>query len=171
MGLKDEYSLAREWVAGELSFERDDSFSTFEVHNHPRPCALLSAYHLSDHDPIYLQEATELADRMLPAFDTPSGLPLPVINLAERKGYHTKDFPDLSSIAEVATLQLEFRYLSQLTGREEYWCAVEKVMEVVKRARLPHGLASIFIRIEDGQFDTSVIRLGSRGDSFYEYLL
>ena len=88
---------------------------------------LLSAYHLSDYDPLYLDKAVELADRMLPAFDTPSGLPLPLVNLAEAKGYHTSDFPGLSSIAEVATLQLEFRYLAELTGDEVYWRAVEKV--------------------------------------------
>ena len=31
MGLDDEYSRARTWVSEELSFERDDDFSTFEV--------------------------------------------------------------------------------------------------------------------------------------------
>jgi hypothetical protein len=31
MGLDDEYSRARAWVAEKLSFERDDDFSTFEV--------------------------------------------------------------------------------------------------------------------------------------------
>ena len=64
---------------------------------------------------------------MLPAFDTASGLPFPVINLAKKKGYHTKDFPGLTSVAEVSTLQLEFRYLSQLTGNDDYWRAAEKV--------------------------------------------
>jgi len=108
---------------------------------------------------------------MLPVFETNVGLPLPVINLGQRKGYHTKDFPGLSSIAEVGTLQLEFKYLSHLTGNDEYWRAVERVMKVVKDARLPHGLASIFLAIDEGQYYTSAIRLGSRGDSFYEYLL
>lgn len=88
---------------------------------------LLSAYHLSGGDSLYLKKATELADRMLPAFDTPSGLPLPVINLALREGLYTTNLPGLSSIAEVATLQLEFRYLSHLTDDDKYWRAVEKV--------------------------------------------
>lgn len=84
---------------------------------------------------------------MLPAFDTPSGVPLPVINLSERKGYRTTDFPDVTSIAEMGTLQLEFRYLSQLTRDSKYWRAVENVMEVIRRARLPHGLASVFMKL------------------------
>ena len=45
----------------------------------------LSAYSLSS-DPIYLTKATELADRILPVFDTPSGLPLSMINLAKSEG-------------------------------------------------------------------------------------
>ena len=125
---------------------------------------LLSAHHLSGEDPIYLEKVVDLADRMLSTFETASGLPFPVINLGRREGRYGKSFPGLSSIAEVTTLQLEFRYLSHLTSNEKYWRAAEKVrrvssdvlflvhnigldqvMEVVKRARLPHGLASVFI--------------------------
>ena len=64
---------------------------------------------------------------MMPVFNTDSGLPLPSVNLAQRKGYHTTDFPGWASIAEVATLQLEFKYLSHLTGDDKYWDAVEQV--------------------------------------------
>ncbi|KAF9561604.1 glycoside hydrolase family 47 protein [Agrocybe pediades] len=170
MGLQNEYSRARKWVEKDLSFDRDDEFSTFETTIRVLG-GLLSAYHLSDGDALYLEKAVDLADRIMPAFDTPSGLPLPVINLARRRGHHTKDFPGLTSIAEVATLQLEFRYLSQVTGNDDYWRAAERVMDVVKKARLPHGLASIFMNIDEGQYITSAIRLGARGDSYYEYLL
>lgn len=31
MGLDEEYARARDWVANKLSFDRDDSFNTFEV--------------------------------------------------------------------------------------------------------------------------------------------
>ena len=86
------------------------------------------AHHLSNEDYLYLEKAIDLADRMLPVFNTPSGLPLPAINLSSRQGYQNSDFPGLSSIAEVATLQLEFRYLSHLTGDESYWRAVENVI-------------------------------------------
>jgi uncharacterized protein YyaL (SSP411 family) len=89
---------------------------------------LLAAYHLSGGDALYLTRARDLADRMLPAFDnTPSGLPLPMVNLQKRKGVHSKDNHDLLSTAEVATIQLEFRYLSELTDEDIYWKTVEKV--------------------------------------------
>ena len=88
---------------------------------------LLSTYHLSNHDPLYLEKKAELADRILPVFDTPSGLPLPVINLVTMEPSHTDDFSGLVSVAEAGTLQLELRYLSHLTGNDVYWRKVEKV--------------------------------------------
>ncbi|KAF8868297.1 glycoside hydrolase, partial [Gymnopilus junonius] len=69
-GLGDEYVRARKWVEDELSFDRDAKFSTFETTIRVLG-GLLSAYHLSDNDPLYLDKAIDLADRMLPAFDTP----------------------------------------------------------------------------------------------------
>ncbi|KAJ3572182.1 hypothetical protein NP233_g3263 [Leucocoprinus birnbaumii] len=170
MGLQDEYQRARFWVENKLSFDKDAAFSTFETTIRVLG-GLLSAYHLTNKDPVYLQKAVDLADRILPVFDTPSGIPLPLINLAERKGYYSSDHEGVASIAEVGTLQLEFRYLSEVTGNPIYWEKAEKVMEVIHKARLPHGMASIFIDIEDGEYITSPVRLGSRADSFYEYLL
>lgn len=124
----------------------------------------MSAYHLSGGDPIYLEKAKELGDRILPTFDTPSGLPLSQVNLGLRKGIYDPDYPGLVSTAEVSTLQLEFRYLAYLTDEEIYWEKAEhvrislllpllftkydisQVMAVIKAARMSHGLASIFMK-------------------------
>lgn len=88
---------------------------------------LLSAYHLSDNDSLYLKHAIDIADRLLSAFATPAGLPLSMVNLAEREGIPDLDNAGFVSTAEVATLQLEFRYLSYLTDDDMYWKAAEKV--------------------------------------------
>jgi len=104
-------------------------------------------------------------------FDTPSGLPFPMVNLKRREGVWSTDNRGLISTAEASTLQLEFRYLSELTDDDIYWEKAEKVMAVLKSARMPPGLASIFMDAREGRFITSAIRLGSRGDSYYEYLL
>ncbi|ESK93354.1 glycoside hydrolase family 47 protein [Moniliophthora roreri MCA 2997] len=170
MGLKDDYGRARTWVENKLSFERDANFNTFETTIRVLG-GLLSAYHLSDGDRLFLEKAIDLADRITPAFDTPSGLPLPMVNLAKRRGVPDPELPALVSTAEAATLQLEFRYLSHLTENEEYWDKAENVMRIIKAARMPHGLASIYMHAESGKFVPSAIRLGSRGDSYYEYLL
>ena len=88
---------------------------------------MLSAYHFSGNDSLYLKKAVDLADRMLPAFDTPTGLPLSSINLARRVGIPDMDNNGWASTAEVSTLQLEFRYLSELTDDDTYWRTAEKV--------------------------------------------
>jgi hypothetical protein len=79
-----------------------------------------------------LEKAVELADRLLPAFDTPSGLPQSRINLSTRKGIPDAEYPALVGTAEVSTLQLEFRYLSHLTANDIYWRKAEKVCTSVK---------------------------------------
>ncbi|KIY69270.1 glycoside hydrolase family 47 protein [Cylindrobasidium torrendii FP15055 ss-10] len=170
MGLKEEYARARKWVEEKLDFEKDGEFNTFETTIRVLG-GLLSAYHLSGGDKLYLDRAVDVADRIMSTFDTPSGLPLPMVNLAKRVGIPDRDYPHLVSTAEVSTLQLELRYLSILTGEDSYWDKAENVMKLIKRSRTPHGLASIYLHVEGGQFVPSAIRLGSRGDSYYEYLL
>lgn len=88
---------------------------------------LLAAYHLSGEDPIFLEKAQELGNRTLPVFETPTGLPLSSVNLQRREGVPDRDNNGLVSTAEAATLQLEFRYLSHLTGEDTYWEKVEEV--------------------------------------------
>ena len=189
MGLEKEYNTARKWIANELSFDHDGNFNTFETTIRVLG-GLLTAYHLSDEDPIFLEKATELADRMLPGFDTPTGLPFGMVNLQKREGVDDPNYAGLVSTAEASTLQLELKYLSFLTDNDNYWDKAEGVMKAIKAAALPHGLVPIymkffffsssdirFIRLtyfasaQTGQFLVSEIRLGSRGDSFYEYLL
>ncbi|KAH8119714.1 glycoside hydrolase [Phellopilus nigrolimitatus] len=170
MGLDDEVERGRKWVAEKLSFEKDASFSTFETTIRVLG-GLLSAYHLSGKDALYLEKAVDLADRMLPAFDTPSGLPLSSINLAQRTGISDGDNNGWVSTAEVATLQLEMRYLSVLTDDDVYWKAAENVMAIIRKNNLRPNLATIFMDPNSGAFIPFDIRLGSRGDSYYEYLL
>jgi len=170
MGLEDEYQRARTWVADKLSFERDGNFSTFETTIRVLG-GLLSAYHLSREDPVFLEKAEELGTRILPVFETESGLPLSLINLALREGVPDRDTNGYISTAEASTLQLEFRYLAYLTDEDTYWEKAEKVMAVLKASATPSGLASIFVDSKLGRYQTSSIRLGSRGDSYYEYLL
>lgn len=76
---------------------------------------------------MYLEKAIELADRIIPVFNTPSGLPLTNVNLALREGRIDPHWPEFVSSAEVATLQLEMRYLSVLSGNSIYWEKAESV--------------------------------------------
>jgi mannosyl-oligosaccharide alpha-1,2-mannosidase len=131
---------------------------------------MLSAYHFSK-DPIFLSKAKELGDILMPAFNTASKLPLASINFARREAVAASFNGGASSTAEVATLQLEFKYLSALTNDPKYWKAVEQVMLVLESLPKVDGLVPIFINPISGKFEGAEIRMGSRGDSYYEYLL
>jgi len=182
MGFNDEVARARDWIRDHLSFDRNATYNTFEVTIRVLG-GLLSAYHLSptvpsfspsgQHDDLYLQKAVDLGDRLLGAFNSPMELPYPNVNLANSEGFLTDDNHGLLSIAEVGTLQLEFKYLSHLTDDDKYWDAAERVMKHIRHELhvLSGSLAPMFLRSDNGRFVPSPIRLGSRGDSYYEYLL
>lgn len=161
---------------------------------------LLSAHHLTltHTNPVYhadaqlfLDKALDLSERLLPLFDTPSGIPLSFIDLAERKAYPDADNGGMSSLAEAGTIQLEFKYLSEISGKPIYGRIAEKVMQLLKGEMSAEGVAPILIKWvsflhalkrwlmailycnspQTGKFAIFDIRLGSRGDSYYEYLL
>jgi hypothetical protein len=124
MNLTTEYNQAREWIATELDFNKNQDVNVFETTIRILG-GLLSAYHLSNNDRLYLEKAIDLGDRLLYAFDTQSGIPYSGITLSNGKPVGHGP----SSTAEATTIQLEFKYLSHLTGDMKYWNAAEKVME------------------------------------------
>src|SRR5262249_8991202 len=136
---------------------------------------LLSAHYLSTRlpdiasrrDSIYLAKATDLANRLMGAYQSPSGVPYASIYLDSGSGVGSHVDGGASSTAEATTVQLEMKYLAHLTNNESYWRAAEKVMQVVDENNMEDGLVPIFIHPETGRFTTREIRLGSRGDSYY----
>ncbi|KAL9031853.1 MAG: hypothetical protein Q9196_000167 [Gyalolechia fulgens] len=186
MNLTSRLSHAREWISTSLNYDQDQEVSTFETTIRMLG-GLLSAHYLSttfpdmapladdDHgapgEDLYLEKATDLADRLLGAFDSPSGVPYASVNLKTIKGIPSHADGGASSTAEATSLQLEFKYLAMLTGEKDYWSKAETVMRVVDDNGMEDGLVPIFIYAHDGTFRGSNIRLGSRGDSYYEYLI
>ncbi|KAK4181647.1 glycoside hydrolase [Triangularia setosa] len=186
MNLTDRLSHAREWLAKDLTWEQDEYVNTFETTIRMLG-GLLSAHYLSttfpqlapiaDDDPgkpgedLYLEKAKDLADRLMAAFDSPSGIPYASVNLKEFKGIISHADMGASSTAETTTLQLEFKYLAKLTGEKDFWDKAEKVIQLVDDNGAEDGLVPIFIFATTGKFHGENIRLGSRGDSYYEYLI
>ncbi|KAK9240397.1 glycoside hydrolase [Lipomyces kononenkoae] len=170
MNLEEPLSNAREWVANNLTYDQDYEVSTFETTIRMLG-GLLSAHYLSGYDDMYLEKAVDLANRLLPAFDSATGIPYASVNLHTGKGVPSHDDGGASSTAEATSIQLEFKYVSKLTGEALYWEKAEKVIDIIDSAKAVDGLAPIFIMPETGTFRGSQIRLGSRGDSYYEYLL
>ena len=115
----------------------------------------MSAYHLtSTHaNPVYhtdsrlfLDKALDLADRLLPLFDSPSGIPYSFIDLATRKAFPDVDNGGMSSLAEAGTLQLEFKYLSEISGNPMYGQKAEHVMRLLDKEMPGEGVAPILIK-------------------------
>lgn len=115
---------------------------------------LLSSYYLSSNpfsqnpsnpDPLYLNLAADLGERLVSSFDQDSGLPLSFVNLHRMEGISDQDNRGFISTAEAASLQLEFKYLSQLLDDPLFWRKSEGVMQLIKDAPKRDGLVPIFI--------------------------
>ncbi|RKP27308.1 glycoside hydrolase, partial [Syncephalis pseudoplumigaleata] len=170
MGLRAEYEEARQWLASNHTFALDVPVNVFETTIRVLG-GLLSAYHMSDGDSLYLAKALDLGERLLPAFNTYSGVPYNRINLNGQPATGHRFHHEHGCIAESGTLQLEFRYLSHLTGDMRFWYAAEGAMTHLLRLPTLDGLLPIAISPSDGESQGQEYGLGARGDSYYEYLL
>ncbi|CAG8971750.1 hypothetical protein HYALB_00007230 [Hymenoscyphus albidus] len=186
MNLTSRLTHAREWMKTSLDYEQDQEVNTFETTIRMLG-GLLSAHYLSTAFPdlapltdddegaagedLYLEKAKDLADRLMGAFESPSGVPYASVNLKTFKGVESHADAGASSTAEAATLQLELKYLTKLTGETLYWEKAEHVIKVIDNNGREGGLVPIYIYANDGTFRGENIRLGSRGDSYYEYLI
>ncbi|KAM3375182.1 mannosyl-oligosaccharide 1,2-alpha-mannosidase MNS1 isoform X1 [Capsicum galapagoense] len=171
MGLDKQFQRAREWVANSLDFNKDYDASVFETTIRVVG-GLLSAYDLSG-DKLFLDKAQDIADRLLPAWNTPTGIPYNIINLSHGNPHNHRWTAGYSILADSASEQLEFIALSQRTGDPKYQQKVEKVILELSRNFPDDGLLPIHINPagEEVEFVYSTITFGAMGDSFYEYLL
>lgn len=108
----------------------------------------------------------------MPAFRTPSKIPYSDVNIGTGVAHPPRWTSD-STVAEVTSIQLEFRELSRLTGAKKFQEAVEKVTQHIHGlSGKKDGLVPMFINTHSGLFThLGVFTLGARADSYYEYLL
>ncbi|KAI1882501.1 hypothetical protein AGOR_G00251410 [Albula goreensis] len=170
LGLKEEFAEARKWVETELSFSKNVDVNLFESTIRIMG-GLISTYHLTG-DALFFEKAKDLGSRLMPAFNTPSKIPYSDVNLGKGTAHPPRWTSD-STVAEVTSIQLEFRELSRLTQDPQYKEAVDRVMQMVHSMEGKHdGLVPMFINTNSGQFThRGVFTLGARADSYYEYLL
>ncbi|CAL5183764.1 unnamed protein product [Lathyrus oleraceus] len=183
MGIDEVVAEAGSWVEENLSerISNKGQVNLFETTIRVLG-GLLSAYHLSGGEKgmnvthagpkpaVYLETAKSLGDRLLTAFtSSPTPIPFSDVILHDSSAHPAPG--GLSSTSEVSTLQLEFNYLSYVSGDQKYGLEAMKVMEHIKTLPKVEGLVPIYISPHSGEFSGENIRLGSRGDSYYEYLL
>lgn len=170
LGLKEEFEEAKTWVTKELSFNKNVDVNLFESTIRILG-GLLSTYHLTG-EAVFLDKAKDIGSRLMPAFNTPSKIPYSDVNIGKGTAHPPRWTSD-STVAEVTSIQLEFRELSRLTDDSRYQAAVGEVMKQVHKLQgKQDGLVPMFINTNSGQFThQGVFTLGARADSYYEYLL
>ena len=176
MNMDAEVEEAIDWIGSSLHFGDQEDINLFEVTIRVLG-GLLSAYEATEH-PTLLAKADELGRALFYAFLTPHGLPYGTLNLKTGGRYNPTWSRGASTIAEVATLQLEFRALARHTGRSAYEAVSQRIMDHLRTMypqgwpqNLPQGLYPMFINVESGELVGDEITLGARADSLYEYLL
>jgi mannosidase alpha-like ER degradation enhancer 2 len=163
MGLKDEANEARELIATKLNFDQDMVVQNFEITIRLLG-GLQSAYQLTG-DKRLLAKAEDLGKRLLPVFESPTGMPYTHINLRTGKVSGKQSNP-----AETGTLILEFGMLSRLTGNPVYFDKAKRALVETYRRAAPNGLVGSVIDVETGKWVNTDAHIGGGIDSYYEYL-
>lgn len=186
MGLPREYAYARQHVR-DIDFtlvsgarsaygQADGRVPVFETAIRYLG-GLLSAHDLSG-DPLMLIRAEELAQLLLPAFNTYSGVPLGRLKL----GQPVPPGPAGTVIlAEAGSLVLEFTRLWQVTGNLTYYSVVQRTADwLANNITLPKtamgvpaktgSLLPTYLRPESPG-SSGAYTFGGMADSYYEYLI
>ena len=164
MGFKDEADKARALIIEKLSFDKDISVQNFEITIRLLG-GLLSAYQMTG-DERLLKLADDLGTRLLPVFNSPTGMPYRFVNLRTGKTSGPKSNP-----AEIGTLILEFGTLSKLTHKPVYFDKAKNALVQLYNRRSKIGLVGEEIDVDSGQWVSRTSHVGGGIDSYYEYLL
>jgi hypothetical protein len=132
-----------------------------------------------------LRLAYDLASRLLPAFNTPTGLPYPRVNLRHGIPFYRDSQAGVCRVdgtssdpreitetcaAGAGSLILEFTTLSRLTGDERFETLAKKAFWAVWDRRSSIGLIGNGIDAENGQWTSPPLAgIGAGVDSFFEY--
>lgn len=165
MKLEQEKEEAKKLIFDHLNFDKDIKIQQFEIAIRIMG-GLLSAYQL-DGDPRFLQLAEDLGKRMLPVFDSPTGIPYRWVNL--RTGEVSGE---ITNPCEVGSMLLEYGMLSKLTNKPIYYEKCKKgVVAVFERRSKLTNLIGSEIDVNSGKWVNDEAHLSGGIDAYYEYLL
>jgi hypothetical protein len=135
-----------------------------------------------------LRLAFDLAQRLLPAFYTQTGMPYPRVNLRHGIPFYlnsplhvnisldpdgTEEPPEITETcsAGAGSLVLEFTVLSRLTGDPRFEQAAKRAFWAVWSRRSNIGLIGAGVDAEEGHWIGGFAGIGAGIDSFFEYAL
>ena len=163
LGLTKEAGEAKELILTKLDFNVDDEIQVFEITIRLLG-GLITAYE-RDGDKKFLVLATDLADRMMPAFKTSTGMPYRFVHLQSGA---VRD--SINNPAEIGTLMMEFGKLSKLTGNDLYYNTAKKAIMYVYDHRSKINLVGEQINVITGKWMSDQSHISGYIDSYYEYL-
>ncbi|XP_066442260.1 ER degradation-enhancing alpha-mannosidase-like protein 2 [Eleutherodactylus coqui] len=161
-----------------VDFDIDVNASVFET-NIRVVGGLLSAHLLSKRAGIELEPgwpcsgpllrmAEDAARKLLPAFDTPTGMPFGTVNLL--KGVNPTETP-VTCTAGVGTYIIEFATLSRLTGNPEFERVARHALKGLWESRSEIGLVGNHIDVMTSKWVAQDAGIGAGIDSYFEYLV
>jgi glycosyl hydrolase family 47 len=164
MGLDADAAKTRKLILDNLSFDKDIYVQNFEI-TIRHLGGLITAYQLTG-DRRFLSLAEDLGTRLLPAFDSKTGIPYRFVNLKTGKVRGGVTNP-----AEAGTLLLEFGALSKLTRKPVFYDRAKRALVETYKRRSKIGLVGGNINVETGEWTDTESHLSGGIDSYYEYLL
>jgi ER degradation enhancer, mannosidase alpha-like 2 len=164
MGLGKEADQDRALIDNNLSFAKDIYVKNFEITIRMLG-GLLSSYQLTG-DKRLLALAEDLGDRLLPVFDSPTGMPYVSVNLRTGAVRDSETNP-----AEVGTLILEFGTLSKQTAKPVYFEKAKHGLSALFNRRSQIGLVGGGIDVRTGKWTDTDSSIAGGIDSYYEYQL
>ena len=164
MGMKAEADRTREYIIANLKFDKDIYVQNFEITIRLLG-GLLSSYQITGNKRL-LTLAEDLGTRLLPVFESPTGLPYKYVNL--RTG---KTRGEITNPAETGTLIIEFGTLAKLTGKQAFYDKAKRALVETYKRRSPIGLVGTRINVETGKWTNTGSHLSAEIDSYYEYLI
>jgi mannosidase alpha-like ER degradation enhancer 2 len=164
MNLKKEADETRALIVKNLSFDKDVYVKNFEITIRLLG-GLLSGYQLTG-DKRLLALARDLGRRLLPAFDSPTGIPYMYVNLKTGKVRGP-----ITNPAEAGTLLIEFGTLSKLTRQPVFYDKAKRALVEIYNRRSSIGLVGETINVETGEWTSHESHITGGIDSYYEYLL
>ncbi|XP_051127519.1 alpha-mannosidase I MNS4 [Andrographis paniculata] len=177
LGDREQFTSSVEWIGKNLRFDINKTVSIFETTIRILG-GLLSAHlvasdyntgmRIPSYDDELLHLAEDLARRMLPAFDTPTGIPFGSVNLMHGVDENESK---ITSTAGGGTLTLEFGVLSRLTNDPIFEQVTKNAVRGLWARRSRINLVGAHIDVFSGEWTQKDAGIGTSIDSFYEYLL
>ncbi|XP_038877093.1 alpha-mannosidase I MNS4 [Benincasa hispida] len=177
LGDREQFAASVEWIGKNLRFDINKTVSVFETTIRVLG-GLLSAHliandhttgmKLASYENQLLDLAEDLARRLLPAFDTPTGIPFGSVNLLYGVDEHESK---ITSTAGGGTLTLEFGVLSRLTNDPIFERVTKNAVRGLWARRSKLNLVGAHINVFTGEWTQKDAGIGTSIDSFYEYLL